>query len=235
LGTLAALQARRSQAAGLFLVFLAVLPLGAWLLASWSPRVFTVPQYWICASPALHLLAALGLVSLPGRWTPPVLLFGLCAATVAPLVSYYRTHTNAGYDQAAAYIKGQGALAPVFAQNGLRVFSYYYLDEYPRLGTAAWRSFVERVPLRPLTFGARSAQSPSIYLERLAPGVHWIGSAPLETLASLPAMPHIWTVDVVSSCPDFRAGSKSFTLVDEQAFTGDVRACLFQVRNEPAG
>jgi 4-amino-4-deoxy-L-arabinose transferase-like glycosyltransferase len=228
LGAFAALRPRRSQAAGFFLVFLAVLPLGAWLLASWSPRVFTIPKSWIYSSPTLHLLAALGLASLPGRWTSPVLLLGLCTATVTPLVSYYRTHTNPGYDQAAAYVRGHAEQAPVFLRDGLRVFSYYYIDQYPRLGTAAWTSFVEQVPLRPITFGTRMPESRSIYLERLAPEVHWIGSAPLETLASLPTMPHIWTVDSVSSCADFRAGSKTFTLVDERPFARGVRACLFQ-------
>lgn len=169
----------------------------------------------------------MGLSSLPGRWTGPGLLLGLCATTVTPLASYYSDYTNPGYDEAAAYIRGHAESAPIFAGNGTRVVSYYYLNEYPRLGTAEWRSFIERVPFKTITFGTSTGTES--FSERLAPGVYWAGGEPLDTLASLTTTSHIWRADLVSACSDFEANSEKAELLDKKVFTRGVRACLFEI------
>ena len=157
--------------------FLAAAPILAWCVS--PPIPFGHEKYFIFASPALLLLLGQGLLELRPSAVRWLVIGGLLASSLPALSQYYDDAANAPYDRAAEYIKSADPDLPlVFVGKGLRVFNYYYLGEFPRLGSPEWNSLTARIPRRRISFD-RTAKDPfrpppcDVPCERIAPGLFW--------------------------------------------------------------
>jgi len=156
--------------------FLAAAPILAWGIS--PPIPFGVEKYFIFTSPALLLLLGQGLLEIRPSAVRLLVIGGLLASSLPALSQYYDDAANPPYDRAAEYIKSVDPDLPlVFVGNGLRVFNYYYVGEFPRLGSPGWNSLAARMPRRGISFdrAAKDRLRPppcdNVQCERIAPGL----------------------------------------------------------------
>lgn len=143
-GARRALAMQEFRAAGATAIFLAMTPMLIWCMS--PPIPFGRERYFIFSAPALLLLLAFGLVAIRPIGLR-LLVIGVMLVASIPALFFYYTSENprAANDQAAAYVRSQRHPAePILVGNGLRSFSYYYADEFPRVGSEEWSSFVVR-------------------------------------------------------------------------------------------
>jgi mannosyltransferase len=181
---------RQLRGAFAMVSFLAAVPFLAWCVS--PPIPFGPDKYYIFAAPALLLLLAQGLLEIRPPALRLLVIGGLLASSLPALAYYYDHNPNAPYDRAAEYVKSADPGLPmIFVGNGLRVFNYYYIGEFPRLGSPGWNSLVARVPRRDISFD-RTAKDPfrpppcdNMYCERIAPGLFWTGRSIADTVRKL--------------------------------------------------
>ena len=105
-------------------------------------RSFGPVKYHLFMLPGICLLAAAGLIAIRSRICLIMAFATIVAVGVGDLQKYYREFDYAHFDEAARFVKGRiGPDELVYAGNGFRVFSYYYNDQYPRIGSRAWDDF----------------------------------------------------------------------------------------------
>ncbi len=140
--------------------FLAAAPVLAWCVS--PPIPFGHEKYFIFASPALLLLLGQGLLEIRPSAVRLLVIGGLLASSLPALSYYYNDAANPPYDRAAEYIKSADPNLPlVFVGNGLRVFNYYYVGEFPGSDR---RNGIRWPP------GCRVAKSPSTARRRIPSG-----------------------------------------------------------------
>lgn len=103
-------------------------------------RSFGDIRYHLTILPGICLLAGAGLCRL--RSSANVGLAFLLVLTVGGvnLMKYYHEYDHAHIDEAARYVRAN--MEPgeqIYVGNAFRVFSYYFKDQYPRIGSVAWK------------------------------------------------------------------------------------------------
>lgn len=95
-------------------------------------------KYFSVASPGILMLLGLAIAAIRPVVVRLLLIASLLGASAPALAGYYR-HSHAALDQAAHYVKTRATQnSLVFVGSGLQVFSYYYINEFPRLGSAIY-------------------------------------------------------------------------------------------------